>query len=149
MDDIRIKAKKLILALYSIDEAYYASEKKKRLSDAELCILYALDDGQPHSQKEICDEWLVPKTTITNKWRSLGLLTLTPIPGKRREMQITLTETGKQYAGEILSFIYRAEDKALGKTLEKYSDTFIEALEYFGESLKKAFREELENGSAK
>lgn len=152
MKDIRKKAKRLILALYNIDEVYYASEKKKRLSDAELCILYALDDGQPHSQKEICEEWLVPKTTIntiTNKWRSQGLLTLTPIPGKRREMQITLTETGKQYAGEILSFIYRAEDKALGKTLEKYSDTFIEALEYFGESLKEAFREELENGSAK
>lgn len=64
MEDIRKKAKRLILALYNIDEVYYASEKKKRLSDAELCILYALDDGQPHSQKEICEEWHVPKTTI-------------------------------------------------------------------------------------
>jgi len=150
MNDIRKKAKRLTLALYNIDEVYYASEKKKRLSDAELCVMYALDDGKPHSQKEICEEWLVPKTTvntITKKWELQGFLTLTPIPGKRREMQITLTEAGKLYAKEFMSFIYRAEDKALNKTLDKYSDTFIEALEYFGASLKEAFEEEIKNES--
>ena len=145
MEDIRAKAKRLILALYNIDEIYYTSEKKRRLSDAELCILYALDDGQPHSQKEICDKWLVPKTTIntiTKKWESQGLLTLAAISGKRREMQITLTDSGKAFSKEILDFIYRAEDTALTKTLDKYSDAFIDALEYFGAELKKAFEEE-------
>ena len=151
MNDIRKKAKRLTLALYNIDEVYYASEKKKRLSDAELCIMYALDDGKPHSQKEICDEWLVPKTTvntITKKWEAQGLLTLTAIPGKRREMQITLTDSGKVYAKTVMAFIYRAEDKALSKALDKYSDTFIEALEFFGASLKEAFEEELKDGSS-
>ena len=146
MKEIRATAKRLILALYNIDEAYYASEKKKRLSDAELCVMYALDDGQPHSQKEISEEWLVPKTTvntITKKWESQGLLTLTAIPGKRREMQITLTDAGKAYAKEFMAFIYKAEDKALAKTLDKYSDVFIEALEHFGAGLKEAFEEEL------
>lgn len=148
MEDIRAKAKRLILALYNIDEIYYTSEKKRRLSDAELCILYALDDGQPHSQKEICDKWLVPKTTIntiTKKWESQGILTLTAIPGKRREMQITLTDVGKRFSKEILDFIYRAESTALTKTLDKYSDTFIEAMEYFGNNLKKAFEEDLKD----
>lgn len=127
------------------------SEKKKRLSDAELCIMYALDDGQPHSQKEICEEWLVPKTTvntITKKWEAQGYLTLAAIPGKRREMQITLTDSGKAYAKEFMAFVYRAEDKALAKTLDKYSDTFIEALEFFGASLKEAFEEDIKNGSS-
>ena len=150
MKDIRASAKRLILALYNIDEVYYASEKKQRLSDAELCILYALDDGQPHSQKEICEKWLVPKTTvntITKKWESQGLLTLTAISGKRREMQITLTDSGKVFSKEILDFIYRAEDTALTKTLDKYSDTFIEALEYFGEKLREAFDEGTQDGT--
>lgn len=145
MNNIRKTAKRLILAFCNIDKVYYLSEKKKRLSDAELCIMYALDDGEPHSQKEIAEEWLVPKTTIntiTKHWESKGLLVLTPIPGKRREMQITLTEAGKKYAKEFLSFIYKAEDTALQKTLELYSDTFIDAIEYFGESLKKAFEEQ-------
>lgn len=152
MEYIRATAKRLILALYNIDEVYYTSEKKRRLSDAELCILYALDDGQPHSQKEICEKWLVPKTTvntITKKWEAQGLLTLNAIHGKRREMQVTLTDTGKVFSKEILDFLYRAEDKALIKTLEKYSDTFIDALEYFGENLKEAFEEDTKDGSFK
>lgn len=145
MDDIRKTAKRLSLALCSIDKTYYLSEKKKRLSDAELCIMYTLDDGEPHSQKEIAEEWLVPKTTIntiTKRWETEGLIIQTPIPGKRREMQITLTETGKAYAKGFLSFIYKAEDTALQKTLNRYSDTFIEALEYFDENLKEAFEEQ-------
>ncbi len=149
MSNIRNKAKRLILALYNIDEIYYTSEKKKRLSDAELCIMYALDDGAPHSQREIAEEWLVPKTTIntiTKRWENEGLLTQTPIPGKRREMQITLTEAGKEYSKKFLEFIYNAEDKALQKTLDRYSDTFIEAIEYFGKSLKEAFEESNSEG---
>lgn len=145
MNNIRKTAKRLILALCNIDKIYYLSEKKKRLSDAELCIMYALDDGEPHSQKEIAEEWLVPKTTIntiTKHWEKEGLLIQTPIPGKRREMQITLTEAGKEYAKGFMSFIYKAEDTALKKTMDHYSDTFIEALEYFGESLKDAFEEQ-------
>ena len=43
-----------------------------------------------------------------------------------------------------MGFIYRAEEKALKKTLDKYSDEFIEGLEFFGESLKEAFDEEFE-----
>ncbi|WP_458407213.1 MarR family winged helix-turn-helix transcriptional regulator [Anaerotignum sp.] len=141
-------ARRLILALYNIDEAYYLNEGKRKLSDAELCVMYALDDGKPHSQREIAQEWLVPKTsvnTIVKRWEKDGLLTLTPIMGKRREMHIMLTDAGREYAKGFMGFIYRAEDKALKRTLEKYSDEFIEVIEFFGTSLKEAFDEESEN----
>ena len=150
MNEIRKTMKRLTLALCSIDKTYYLSEKKKRLSDAELCIMYALDDGEPHSQKEIAEEWLVPRTTIntiTKRWELEGLLVQTPIPGKRREMQIILTEAGQAYAKGFLSFIYKAEDAALQKTLDRYSDTFIETLEYFGKSLTEAFEEQSNEGT--
>ena len=142
-------ARRLILALYNIDEAYYLNEGKRKLSDAELCVMYALDDGKPHSQREISQEWLVPKTsvnTIVKRWEKEGLLTLTAIPGKRREMHIMLTDAGREYAKGFMGFIYRAEDKALKRTLEKYSDEFIEVIEFFGASLKEAFDEESEFG---
>jgi len=142
-------ARRLILALYNIDEVYYLNEAKKKLSDAELSVMYALDDGLPHSQKEISKEWLVPKTTvntIVKRWEKEGLLTLSPIPGKRREMHIMLTDAGREYAKGFMGFLYKAEDKALKKTLDKYSDEFIEVLEFFGESLKEAFDEELGKG---
>lgn len=148
---MRATARRLILALYNIDETYYLNENKKKLSDAELCVMYALDDGKPHSQREISREWLVPKTsvnTIIKRWEKEGYLTMTPIPGKRREMQILLTDSGREYAKSFLGFLYRAEDKALQKTIGKYSDEFIGVLEYFGTELKKAFEEELQDGSA-
>lgn len=148
---MRETARRLILALYRIDETYYLSESKKKLSDAELCVMYALDDGKPHSQREISQEWLVPKTsvnTIVKRWEKDGLLTMTPIPGKRREMHIMLTDAGRDYAKNFMGFLYRAEDKALQKTLDKYSDGFIEAIEFFGASLKEAFEEELEGGES-
>ena len=141
---MRETARRLILALYRIDEAYYLNENKKKLSDAELCIMYALNDGKAHSQVEISREWLVPKTTVSTivkRWEKDGYLTMTPIPGKRREMSIKLTEFGEEYAAGFMSFLYKAEDKALSKTLERYSEEFIEALEYFGESLQDAFEE--------
>lgn len=53
---MRATARRLILALYNIDETYYLNESKKKLSDAELCVMYALDDGKPHSQREISRE---------------------------------------------------------------------------------------------
>ena len=67
-------------------------------------------------------EWLIPKTmlnTITKRWEKDGLILLNPIPGKRREMQITLTESGRKYMKEIMGFIYKTENKTLEKTLER------------------------------
>ena len=110
-------------------------------------MMYALDDGKSHSQKEIAENLLLPRTTvntIAKRWEKLGYLNLVPIPGQRREMKIVLTDAGKQFAKSILSSVYRAEDKALKQTLERYSEEFIEALEYYKSCLKDAFAEESE-----
>lgn len=138
-------ARRLNRALFNIDEAYLLSYNKKRVSNAELCVMYALDDGQLHSQKEIAEEWLLPKTsvnTIVKRWEKEGYLTMVAIPGKRREMQIILTDAGREYAKGFLAFVYEAEEKALKKTLEKYSEDFVEAVEFFGRSIKEAFAED-------
>lgn len=145
MTNLRNTARRLILSLYNIDEVYFFNEKERKISDAELSLMYALDDGNPHSQKDISKEWLIPKTTvntIAKRWEREGLLIQVPIPGQRREKQMILTDAGKEYAKGFLSFLYEAEEKALGKTMDRYSDTFIEAIEYFGASLKAAFEEQ-------
>ena len=56
-------------------------------------------------------------------------------------MQITLTDKGKEYAEQYLNFIYKAEEQAVKKTLEKYSAEFIDALEYYGECLHESFKD--------
>ena len=54
----------IMLATNQIDGVYYFLAKKLGVNENALAFLYALDDGQPHSQKEISDAWLIPRTTI-------------------------------------------------------------------------------------
>lgn len=81
-------------------------------------MLYALDDGKPHSQKQIYEEWLIPKTTlntIVKELESDGYVRMEIIPGQRREMNIYLTEAGKKYARQVLDSFYPAEEDAFGQ----------------------------------
>ncbi len=120
------------------------SERKKNVSaHSELCLMYALDDGLPHSQKQIAEEWGLPRTTlntIVKRWEQEGLLKLNKITGKRREMAICLTEKGLEKVRETLRQDYDAQDAALALTVKKYSDVFVEALEFYGAALKSAYK---------
>ena len=126
------QTKKLNKALYSINEAYFLNEQKKKISDAELCIMYILDDGQLHSQIKISREWFIPKTTVNSivgRWVEKGYIVASPIPGKRREQSIVFTDAGKEFAQEYLSIIYQAERLAIifecgGTYFMKVSDGF-------------------------
>lgn len=142
MKSMREYARRLTIALFNIDEVILTNEEKISMKESELCLMYALDDGMPHSQKQISKEWLVPKTTlntIVKQWERQGLLTLSTIPGKRRELQISLTQSGKEHTQKSLKFLYCAEEKAIAKTLERYSEVFIEAVEYYCAALKEEF----------
>lgn len=142
MDDLRELSRRLTMAIFKIDGTEYINGQKSGIKESELCLMCALDDGKSHSQREISDEWQIPKTTlntIVKQWERDNLLTMSAIPGKRREMQICFTESGKKLVEKSLAFAYRAEDSAMARTLEKYSDTFIEAAEYFAGALQEEF----------
>lgn len=142
MEQNRQIMRRLCIILNNIDETYCSDMTKVGVKESLLWLLYALDDGQPHSQKQICEEWGFPKTTLNTTIKQAeagGYLTLTPIPGKRREMNVCLTEKGKQYAGQILSPIYAAEEQALQETIRTYSKEFVDAIDLFSRSLKSAF----------
>ena len=147
MNNIRKTARQFVIALANIDTTYAASTAKIGSQQTELWLMYALDDGKPHSQKQICDEWGLPRTTlntIIKKCEAAGYLTLSLIPGKRREMQISLTEKGTTYAKQLLDVVYRAESRAMEETLKRYSAEFISALDFYAQSIKLSFEKELE-----
>ena len=150
MNQYRKAARRLIIALSNVDIAYMLNRKINPISEAELFMMYVLDDGEPHSQKEIAEQLLIPRTTVnavTKRMVNEGLLVKTPIPGKRREMVISFTDAGREYAKKFLAFLYRAENKAIMETLERYSDEFIDAIEYYSARLKNAFEEEGRDGT--
>ena len=149
MENQRALIRRMMIAINRLDGIYDEISKHLGLKANTVWLMYALDDGKPHSQKQISEEWLFPKTTlntIISECRNEGYLTLEPIPGKRREMYVCLTERGQQYAREALDFIYQAEEKALLRSAQ--SPACIKALESFCEELKSALEESCERPPA-
>ena len=100
--------------IYKIDYYYAEVAKKSGVKPNLMWILYALNDGKSHSQKEISISWDIPITTINTIIKELnndGYVDLIHIPGKRREMNIILTEKGREYSKNILNDIYKIEDE--------------------------------------
>lgn len=125
-------------ALYQID-MYYGefAKKKNNTSPGELWVIYALNDGNEYSQKQISEEWDIPKTTVNYVVKDLEtrkLVELVPIQGKRREMVIRLTECGKAYADSLLNDMYKKENDVFA-TIEN-ANGFLTEFETLAQKLK-------------
>ena len=141
MEKERATIRRLMIAVNKIDGLYYLAAKKCAIKDNTLTLLYALDDGQPHTQKQICEEWLIPKTTlntIVKECSRAGYITL--IHGEHtKEKVVSITARGLAYARTMLEGLYRAEDQAMAKTLQNFSPEFVDALERFTDALQEEF----------
>lgn len=147
MKDIQRITKDFVISFSQLSYVYHLNSLKHAKTATEFWLMYALNDGNTYSQKELCDKWLFPKTTLNScakKCEAAGYLTLQPIPGKRREMHMHLTEKGKAYAEKMLEITYRAENKAMEETIARYSDEFPSAFEFYRYSLERAYKEEFE-----
>ena len=117
MKDNYEKIRRLMLASNQMDGGYYLFARKAGIRENTLALLYALDDGHPHSQKQVCEEWLIPKTTINSIIQELtreGYVTLATAEGTR-EKTICLTESGQAYASRILEgFTRRSSRRCAG-----------------------------------
>lgn len=145
MNKSKSVAQKFTTVISKIDGIYSQYAKKYGMSESELCLLYALNSERELSQRQICDEWVIPKTTlntITKRYEKEGYIEFHALPNNRKEMLIFLTETGKEYAKQSLAFIYSAETLAMSRVLEKFDDEFVRACECFADELRKAFEEQ-------
>ena len=125
-------------ALYHVDSFYDEFAKQSNVSSALLWVLYALNDGKPHTQIEISNDWELPKTTVNTVIKELqkdGYVELVPIKGKRREMSIVLTKNGKKFADNVLSDLYKKEAEAY-KSLTSEEQEIIMVLEKLAKKLK-------------
>lgn len=125
-------------ALYHVDSFYDEFAKQSNVSSALLWILYALNDGNPHTQIEISNDWELPKTTVNTVIKDIqkdGYIELVPIKGKRREMSIILTESGKAFADNVLSNLYKKEAEVFNSLSFKEQEIVV-VLEKLARKLK-------------
>lgn len=135
----REEIRRIMIAVSVMDGIYDIIAKKIGITENKLVLLYALDDGELHSQKEISEQWLIPKTTLNTIIKECveeGYVFLNASSGKK-EKEICLTKKGKEYEKNILYKVYEIEGQAMVDTLEKFSPEFIDVLEEFVANLKK------------
>lgn len=137
--------RRAVHAVCDIDDVYNEIAKKAGVKENLLWILYALDDDIYHTQKEICDHWNLPKTTVNTIIKECvrdGLVVLEAAPEDKRGMRIRMTERGTAYADELLDLVYSVEQRAMEKTLKTCSSAFLEELELFSKNFRDALEEE-------
>ena len=152
MDGYRDEIRKIMISVNALEGIYTQAAKKVGVKENTLAFLYALDDGKNHSQKKICQEWMIPKTTlntIVKECVEAGYVILEP-EGHTKEKEIRLTEEGKNYTRKVLNQIYEVEKRAFESTLREYSAEFPQAISRFSshlyEEAKKYFGEHQSEG---
>lgn len=138
---MRSRIKKLIAATNVIDHAYLVKGRSLAVKPNIVVLLYALVNDDHLSQSKLHSDWLLPLSTINtlvSECRGAGLLTLEPIPGRRRECYLRLTAKGRSFAGLILAEIHAAEEKAMRETLAKYPPEFVDALAFYARTFHRA-----------
>ena len=137
MDTYTESLRRLMLATSKIDGAYYFFARRMGVNENAMAFYYALADGKPHTQKAICDEMLIPRTTINSIVKAAlaqGYITISPRQNSK-EKDIVLTASGQIYADAMVKQIYKAEEQAIQETLRHFSPEFITAIEYFSQRL--------------
>lgn len=135
----REKIRRLMIAIDQIDEAYYKVLRTLRIKDNAFVLFYAIADGKSYSQKKICDEWSIPRTTlntIVQEYVQKGYIRL--VSTGHKEKEIVLTDAGKAFTEEILTPIFEAEEKAIEPFLKTM---FVEQTEELAKRIKSEFHQ--------
>ena len=141
MDELHQLNRRLIAATSAADGAYYRWAVQSGVTPHTLDLLYALDDGLPHSQKQICEEWAIPKTTINTvvkACQTAGYLTLAPMPDQPRQRQLCLTPAGLAYARQTLEELYIMENQAMAAAAARFGPDFVAAMEFYSAQFRAA-----------
>lgn len=131
-------------AVCRVDGAYNAISRNIGVKSSILWMLSDLNDGQKHTQTQLCWDWNYPRTTVNTLVKELeksGYVTLHPVPGTKRELYVELTEAGKAYADEILQTVYDAEDRLFRQYFRDHDMEFVHQLNEFSNVMKQFFSE--------
>ena len=134
----RESVRRLMVAINRVDGIWYLLARKSGMKVNIISLLFALDDGKAHTQKQICEEWIIPRTTINTgvtECVELGYVHLDQID-RSKETLVRPTEKGMQYTQQVLELFYRSENEAMRRTMEIHSPDFIDSLTSYADFLQ-------------
>ena len=128
---------RMMRCLHSVDGQYGQLWRSLGIKRSLFVLLCACVDETVRSQKEICEEWCLPRSTLNTVVREqvhAGNVEL--VPRGNKEKDVRLTKAGQALAERILGPMLDAEEKVARKCLNNGT---VEGVEDFAAEIKKAF----------
>lgn len=133
MEETHEKVRRFMIAFNRIDALYVDSMRTFGVKGNLFVLFCAIADGKEYSQKQICDDWNLPRTTLNTIVRECvkdGLIEL--VPRGNKEKNIHLTPKGRKIADEVFGPIFAAESRVMKpflaagvlEMMEKMADGF-------------------------
>ena len=137
MEETHEKVRRFMIAFNRIDALYVDSMRRFGVKGNLFFLFYAIADGKVYSQKQICDDWNIPRTTLNTIVRECvkdGLVQL--VPRGNKEKDIHLTPKGRKIADEVFGPIFAVESRVMGPYLAAGA---LEMMEKMADSFEAAF----------
>lgn len=128
-----------------IDEIYHLYAKKHNLPNMAFWILYALyENDASYTQKQLCDEWHCTPQTVNSALKNLekqGIITLKSSEENQKNKWISLTDSGKEMAQQVISPLVLAEQQTLQQFAEKERTALLSLAEKYIQLLQSQVKE--------
>lgn len=129
---------------------YSEWSKQHSISYNEMLVLYTIREHGYCIQKQICDNYLLPRQTMNNvitKMRAEGLLELSGQICEGREKAFSLTLKGEKHAKKVMKSLNNIEEHAIKIMGNDRILLMTELIDEYNKSLRKAMEQDLkENG---
>lgn len=112
----------------------------------ELSCFYSLYVFGQCTQKQICNEWALPKQTINTLCKSFmeqGLIQIVPHTGDKREKLLTLTENGKEIAKPMIEPLLDIEQQAIANFGNERALKLVKEFKAFQENFLNTFKQSI------
>lgn len=122
---------------------YAVWSKQHGINYHELLVLYTIRDQGFCTQKQICDQYLLPRQTINHvilDMRKRELLELSMEHCTGREKAFVLSDLGKRYAQPLLRALNQMELQALEAFGQENIQSMVKAVLSYDQALEHAIQ---------
>lgn len=136
----RNKINQIYEAVRKINHTYEIWSAAHGLTLYEMQIYYVMLEKETEqiTQKELCKKLDAPKTSISSMIKrqlKTGYIEMNTNPENKREKIISLTESGKMFAKELIQPLFQYEEETASMINEKELDTAIKIQNQFADLL--------------
>ena len=131
-------------AIIKFRAIYFEWSRRHNISYHEMLVLYTIRENGYCTQKQICDNYLLPKQTIHNiisNMRENGILIYDESLSVSREKVFVLSEKGREYAAPFLESLDLVESGAMEILGKEKLNKLIELLLEYDMALNKELDE--------